>query len=84
MEILPFNEHNILCYVTYFRSTEKNKNSVTLHSDVKQCISILFQIILKSANVKGELSQAYLYIHIDTCVPGNVIIPVELKCNMNL
>lgn len=43
--------------VTYFRSEEKNKNSVTLYSDRKESIFILFQTILKSAIVEGELSQ---------------------------
>ena len=74
IEILFFNEHNILCCVTYFRS-----DSGTLHSDMKQNICILLQTILKSSVVKEELSQAHLYIHTDMYVPANAIISVELK-----
>lgn len=58
---------------------EKNKDSGTLHSDMKQNIFILFQTILKSSVVKEGLSQAHLYIHTDMCVPANAIISVELK-----
>lgn len=65
-ELLFFNEHNILCWVIYFRNDKQNKNSVTLPSDMKQNI-ILFQMLLKSSLVKGEPSQVHLYIHIDMC-----------------
>lgn len=69
--------------VTYFRSEEKNKNSVTLYSDRKESIFILFQTILKSAIVEGELSQVPWYMHIEICVPVNAIISVEVKHNIN-
>ena len=45
---------------------------------------IHLQTILTSAIVKGELSQAHLYIHTDVCVPANAIISVELKHNTYL
>lgn len=55
IEILFFNERNILCYVTYLGIEEVNKDPVTLHGDMKQSIFILFQTILKSSIVKELL-----------------------------
>lgn len=62
IEILFFNEHNILCYVTYLGIEEVNKDPVTLHSDMKPSIFILFQTILKSSTVKELLKYICVYV----------------------
>lgn len=36
INILFFNEHNMLCCVTYLGSEEVNKNPITFHSDMEQ------------------------------------------------
>lgn len=47
---------------------KKKKPRILWHSLVTQNKSFIFlQIILKSSIVKGELSQACLYIHTDMC-----------------
>lgn len=55
------------------------KNSVTLHSDVKQNISDNIKISYCS---KRTFPSTVVYIYV--CIPGNAIILEELKCNVHL